>query len=186
MARSRPFWRGGLVRRASGAARSRPCDDPAPIPGAGGGPGRLSPWIPAPSRSRRASAPRRRTSASRTRPTTSSCWPPTHLPGRGLVHEEPLRRPERDAEPAARRRRPPAGLRRGLEERQRRHRARTVTPTPPSWPRAWQRPRLDPADVLVASTGVIGRPYPMERIRAPRHLAAAVRRPRTTGRHAPS
>ena len=35
----------------------------------------------------------------------------------------------------------------------------------------------DPADVLVASTGVIGRPYPMERVRAaPRHAGAAVPR----------
>ena len=38
-----------------------------------------------------------------------------------------------------------------------------MTPTPRSWRRAWRRAvGADPGDVLVASTGVIGRPYPMD------------------------
>ena len=54
--------------------------------------------------------------------------------------------------------------------------------TPGSWPPEWPRALgCPPTDVLIASTGVIGRRYPMDRVRS--HLAslrAAV--PGTTGR----
>ena len=67
--------------------------------------------------------------------------------------------------------------RRRLQERQRRHRAGGLARRPRSCERRRRAPRLRADDVLVASTGVIGRPYPMDRIRAGiAALAASVRR----------
>ena len=86
--------------------------------------------------------------------------------GRG-VHPEPVRRPERDDQPGAPRRRAGPGRRRRVEERQRgqrpggrrRRRGRSSPRSPP-------RLGCAPGDVLVASTGVIGRRYPIERLLA--------------------
>ena len=81
------------------------------------------------------------------------------------VHAQPLRRPERDDQPRAPRRR----ARPGRSSSCRR------TPTSPTAPPAAPTPRRSsppsptrlgcaPGDVLVASTGVIGRRYPLDRI----------------------
>ena len=75
--------------------------------------------------------------------------------------------PERRRQPAQRRRRAGPSGRGRLEERQRRHRRPTAWPTPrSSSPASPARLGCSPGDVLVASTGVIGRHYPMDRVRA--------------------
>ena len=86
--------------------------------------------------------------------------------GRRRVHAQPVRRSERDDQPRSTS--PTAG--RGRWSSCRRTptspTARSGSTTPTSWStRRRRRLGCEPADVLVASTGVIGRRYPIERIR---------------------
>ena len=84
------------------------------------------------------------------------------------------------------RRRPGPGGRRRLQERQRRHRRRRAGRRHArSSPASPARLGCAPADVLIASTGVIGRHYPIDRIRAGIagvRRAPAVRRRRAASR----
>ena len=146
-------------RSSSSAASSRPC---ASRPAGAGS--RLTWASPLPPRLRVPTSP---TSASRTTPTTSWSSPPTSRapqPGCSRAAASPGR-----AWSSAGATWPTAGPRRrgGLQERQRGHRRRGRWPTParssPASPRA---SAAQPSDVLVASTGVIGRHYPMDRVRA--------------------
>ena len=107
---------------------------------------------------------------------------------RRRVHPQPLRRARACRQPAQRRRRPRPGGRRRLEERQRRHRARGPRRRRGARRRRRRALGCDADDVLIASTGVIGRQYPMDRVRAglaamPAPLAGTRR---STPRHAGS
>ena len=114
---------------------------------------RAPPGLPRPRRQRRHQGRHRR--LRRASPPTARAPPPACSP-------EPLRRTERDDQPPQRRRRLGAQAVVVISKN-----ANVATgaagrwPTPRSWPPA-SPPRLGcaPSDVLVASTGVIGRPLP--------------------------
>ena len=96
---------------------------------------------------------------------------------------------ERHPQPSPRGERPPAGRGRRLQERQRRHRragpAADAAELAAGVAAALGCP---PEDVLVASTGVIGRPYPMDRVRKQLEALALpfARRPRPSPPPPPS
>ncbi len=85
---------------------------------------------------------------------------------RRRVHAQPVRRTERAHQPRAPRRPDRPGGGRRVEERQRRQRAGRARRRPPNSSTASPLgSAAPPTDVLVASTGVIGRRYPVDRIR---------------------
>ncbi len=92
-------------------------------------------------------------------------------PGAGCrrLHPQPVRGPERHHQPPTRRRPHAAGLRRHRQERQRGHGRAGPSRRPRGGGVGGLRPRHRTRGVLIASTGVIGRPYPMDRVRT--HLA---------------
>ena len=119
---------------------------------------RAAPRLRLPRRQRRGQGRHRRPRRHRRRPAGRR---------RRRVHPQPVRRTQRDDQPRAPRRRAGPGDRRSCRRTPTSPTARPAAPTPRrSSPPSPTRLGCAPADVLVASTGVIGRRYPIERILA--------------------